>query len=185
MSAGAASMIVPASSPIEGMASAPYRRYVAPMSTTANSVITAIEARRPGLTPAKKRLLLFFCQGHHLAHFDDPLFAEAVYAGEQGISLDDAYDEPAPAPTDEGLLNTIGYVVARYGALSHADLRTLMQASTPWQLAMKSTNGPRIEWVWLRDWFRRPDETDDPNDERPNRAEVAEVEAYLATGERL
>jgi hypothetical protein len=29
--------------------------------------------------------------------------------------------------------------------------------------------------IRLTDWFRRPDETDDPDDERPNRAEMAEA----------
>jgi uncharacterized phage-associated protein len=167
--------------PSEGQPDQAFRRYRPPMTTSASSVIAAIEARRPGLTTAKLHLLLFFAQGHHLAHSDDPLFAEALYATERGVSLDDVHDETASTPTAEGQLNSIGYVVSRYGALSHADLRTLVQASTPWQLAMKSTSSPRIEWAWLRDWFRRPDETDDPDDERPNRAEVAEVEAYLAS----
>jgi hypothetical protein len=91
----------------------------------------------------------------------------------------------APPVTSERDLNTIGYVLSRYSALSPADLRTLVQASMPWQLAMKSTSSPRIEWAWLRDWFRRPDEIDDPDDERPSRADVAEAEAYLASRRRL
>jgi uncharacterized phage-associated protein len=185
-----ATMITPAvapvgsnSSPVQGLVRSTMPRYGAAM-TSANSVVTAIEARRLGLKPAKLHLLLFFCQGHHLAHTDDPLFAEALYATERGITLDDAPVEPGEPVSSEGQLNTIGYVIDRYGALTHSDLRTLVQASTPWQLAMKSTSSPRIEWAWLRDWFRRPDETDDPDDERPNRAESAEVEAYLAAGRR-
>ena len=130
--------------------------------TSAAAVIAAIDARRPGLRPAKRHLLLFFCQGHHLAHSDDPLFAEALYATDRGVALDDPEAGTLPPLTDEGPLNTIGYVIDRYGWLSHADLRTLVRASTPWQLAMKSTAGARIEWLWLTDWFRRPDETDDP-----------------------
>jgi uncharacterized phage-associated protein len=175
-------MIMPTSSPVKGMETTAPGRYVASM-TSANSVIATIEARRPGLRPAKQHLLLFFCQGHHIAHFDDPLFPEALYATDRGTTLEDASGE-APLIDTERDLNTISYVITRYSALSPSDLRTLVQASTPWQLARKSTSTPRIEWAWLRDWFRRPDETDDPDDERPRRAEIAEAEAYLASRRR-
>jgi uncharacterized phage-associated protein len=47
--------------------------------TSVASVITAIEARRPGLSDTKTQLLLFFAQGHHLAHSGDPLFNEPMY----------------------------------------------------------------------------------------------------------
>lgn len=170
---------VATTSPAEGIAATQQRLYRASM-TSVNSVVTAIDARRPGLRPGKQHLLLFFCQGHHLAHFDEALFPEALYATDRGVVLDDTSSEPGPPIEDEGHLNTVGYVLARYSSLSPADLRTLIQASMPWQLAMKSTASPRIEWAWLTDWFRRPDETDDPDDERPSRTERAEAEAYLA-----
>ncbi|GAA2511826.1 hypothetical protein [Winogradskya humida] len=149
--------------------------------TSVASVIAAIDMRRPGLTPAKQRLLLFFVQGHHLGWFDEPLFPEALQATERDVAVEVPTPAAAAAIDSERPLNTIGYVTTRYSALSPSDLRTLVQASTPWQLARKSATGARIDHGWLRDWFRRPDETDDPDDERPNRAEVAEVEAYLAT----
>jgi hypothetical protein len=41
-------------------------------------------------------------------------------------------------------MNTIGYVLSRYSALSPPDLRTLIQASLPWRPAMKSTASPQI-----------------------------------------
>lgn len=142
---------------------------------TASSVLAAMDTRRPGLKPAKQHLLLFFVQGHHLADFDEPLFAEPLLAGDHGVTLDDTDTEPGDsrALVDEAGLDSIGYVLERYGALSPADLRTLVQASTPWQLARKSSDHPRIAWTWLTDWFRRPAETDDPDDERPNRAQTA------------
>jgi uncharacterized phage-associated protein len=166
---------------VQGAAIAPTRGYVAPMgkTTTPNAIFEFIDARRPGLKPGKKQLLLFFCQGHHLAWFDDPLFAEPLYATDRGAAVDIPAG-PAEHIAGERLANTIGYVLDRYSALSPADLRTLVQASEPWRLARKNADELRIEWVWLRDWFRRPDETDDPDDERPNRAERAEAEAYLA-----
>ncbi|WP_157408186.1 hypothetical protein [Actinoplanes sp. N902-109] len=146
--------------------------------TSAASVITAIEARRAGLKPGKLHLLLFFAQGHHLARFGEPLFVDALYATERSVTLHEDHDETTEPSSDEATLNTVGYVISRYSALSPADLRTLVQASTPWQLAMKSASSPRIEWAWLTDWFRRPAETDDPDDERPGRADMAEASVY-------
>ncbi|WP_246606017.1 hypothetical protein [Paractinoplanes toevensis] len=144
-------------------------------------MIAFIDARRPGLKLGKKQLLLYFAQGHHLARRGDPLFAEPMYATDHGISVDDVPGGPAPQIDSEAIANTIGYVLIRYSALSPADLRTLIQASEPWRLARKNTDEPRIEWMWLTDWFRRPDETDDPDDERPNRAERVEAETHLAS----
>jgi uncharacterized phage-associated protein len=143
--------------------------------TSANSVIAAIDARRPGLKPAKKHSLLFFIQGHHIAHFGTPLFDEPITATDRGVSVPDADGSPAEQPNSEGPLNTIGYVIDRYSALSPADLRTLIQASQPWQAATKPTATGRIDLDALRDWFRRDDETNDPDDERPNRAERAAI----------
>lgn len=178
MSTLAPPMIVPTSSPPKGMESIPAGGYLAPMTSVA-SVITAMAARRPGLSDTKTQLLLFFCQGHHLAHFDNPLFTEPIYATDHGVTVEDVHGGELPPIDGNRPLTTISRALARYGNLSPADLRTLVQASQPWQLAMKSTSSPRIEWAWLRDWFRRPDETDDPDDERATRAEVAEAAAFL------
>ena len=180
VTASTLSTIMSNSSPAEGMDPVEPSRYVAPMTTSAKSVINAIDERRPGMTAAKKHLLLFFAQGHHLAWADEPLFAEPLYATDRGVTVPDNTDPPAPI-TSEAALGTITNVVVRYSSLSPADLRTLIQASQPWRLACKASDDTRIEWAWLTDWFRRPDETDDPDDERPNLAESAEAEAYLAS----
>jgi uncharacterized phage-associated protein len=151
------------------------------MTTSAYSVIAAIDERRPGMKPGKQQLLLFFAQGHHLVWGGVPLFAEKMVATDRGVTAETSADEDTTEITSEALLNTIGYVVMRYAALSPADLRTLIEASRPWQDARKPDIGPYIDLDQLRDWFLRPDETDDPDDERPSRAEVADVEAYLAS----
>lgn len=161
-----------------------WRQYRASMTTRASSVIAAIDIRRPGLTIAKKHLLLFFAQGHHLAWSDEPMFTDALYATERGVALDESDSDETSIESD-ALLGTITDVVIRYSALSPADLRTLVQASLPWQLARKSGDDTPIEWAWMIDWFRRPDETDDPDDERPNQAERAAAEEYLASRNRL
>lgn len=175
--------IMPKLSPGEGLVSPRQPLYRAPM-TSVHSVIAAIDARRPDLSDTKTQLLLFFCQGHHLANFGDPLFTEPIYATDRGVAVDDVPGKPAPPPDGDRPLTTIGYALTRYANLSPADLRTLVQAAMPWQLAMKSTAGPRIEWAWLRDWFRRPDETDDPDDERFTKTEAAEAAAFLRSRRR-
>lgn len=149
-------------------------RYGPPMTTSIHSVIKTIEVNRPGLSDTKRNLLLFFCQGHYLALGGDALFAEALYATDHGVALDDLGAEPdVLEPPHAGAVNTILGVLARYASLSPADLRTLIVASAPWQLATDSLAGPRIEWAWLRDWFTRPDETDDPANEKPTRKQLA------------
>ncbi|MEU4558477.1 hypothetical protein AB0F72_08805 [Actinoplanes sp. NPDC023936] len=156
------------------------RPYRATMTISANSVIAAIDVRRPGLSETKRNLLLYFCQGHQLAHSGDALFGEALFATDNGVDLDEPADKDTGEPLSPGQLNTIADALERYGDLSPADLRTLVQASVPWQLAIKSTLGPRIEWAWLRDWFRRPDEVNDPEDDRPTQARVAAWQAGRA-----
>jgi uncharacterized phage-associated protein len=146
-------------------------------TTSAASVMAAIDARRPGLKLAKKHSLLFFIQGHHLAHFGRPMFREPITATDRGISISGPAADAGPL-TNEGDLNTIGYVVERYGCLSPADLRTLVRMSRPWLRAGKDSR--TVDLDALRDWFRRDDETNDPDDERPNRAERAHVAELLA-----
>lgn len=167
----APSLIMPRTSPHQGVVSRVPSLYVAPM-TSVNSVITAIEINRPGLSETKRNLLLFFCQGHHLALGGEALFPEALYATDRGVGIDDPSEPAVVQPPSNGALNIINGALLRYGDLSPADLRTLVQASTPWQLAMKSTAGQRIEWAWLRDWFTRPDENNDPDDDRPTKAQL-------------
>jgi uncharacterized phage-associated protein len=140
------------------------RQYRAPMTVSANSIVAAIEADRPGLSAAKTQLLLFFCLGHHFDHTDEPLFAEPIIATETGVQVELAGTTELPP---NGPRNTVGYVVSRYANLSPADLRTLITASMPWQLARRPGTDGRIEWVWLSDWFRRDEERNDPDDDRP------------------
>lgn len=146
-------------------------------STNVVSVITALEINRPGMSVMKRNLLLLFCQGHFLALGGKAMFAEDLYATDRGVRVDSA-DGPIVQPSN-GVLNIINDVLARYGGLSPADLRTLIQVSTPWRQARKSPADPRIEPTLLRDWFTRPDENDDPDDDRPDRATMAEAMKFL------
>lgn len=146
---------------------------------SASSVIAAIAVRRPGMTFNKLQLLLFFAQGHHLAWHGRPLFGEPMYATEQTIAVEDTSATGSAALEGEGPLNVVGYAVERYGAMSPADLRALIQASQPWQAATRTGGAARIDWADLRGWFLRAEETNDPDDERPNRAEMAEAMSFL------
>ena len=77
-------------------------------------------------------------------------------------------DNPARHVTlDEGQLNTIGYVVSRYGALSGRDLEHLTHSETPWQRAdrdRRPKESARIEQAWIGEYFATEDadDTDDP-----------------------
>jgi hypothetical protein len=145
---------------IRGGAGSGGRQYGAPMTTSANTVIDAIEERAPELSEIRQHLLLFFCQGHHLADLGAPLFAEPLYATLSGVHVDLEAGEPEPDTTamNNQQLGTVGYVLHRYHSLSIADLSTLVVASSAWQLARQAGDDARIEWMWLTDWFRRPAE---------------------------
>lgn len=158
----------------------PPRSYVAAMTTSANSVIAAIDIERPGLRPGKKLLLLFFAQGHHLADHDKPLFSERLYATDRTVGIDGwPFAGPAAPPTDPAHLDAIGYAVERYSLLKPADLRALIQVSSAWQNARRLDGGD-IDLGDLRDWFTRTEETDDPDDERPNSADALAAAAMWA-----
>lgn len=145
------------------------RQYRAPMTVSTNSVVAAIEADRPGLSEAKTQLLLFFCQGHRLDNMGEPMFAEPLIATETSVHVELSGPSDLP-PNGERVM--VGYVLSRYGNLSPADLRTLIQASLPWRLARRPEADGRIEWAWLTDWFRRDEEVNDPDDDRPTRKMV-------------
>jgi uncharacterized phage-associated protein len=134
------------------------------MTVSARDVAAALRARLPGVPTKKLHKLLYYCQGHHLAHFDRPLFAETISAWDMGpvvgqlwkAEREGATVEP-PAVLGEAELNTIGYVVSRYGALTGLDLEHLTHAEDPWRLADRerpSGGSVRIEREWMRDYFR-------------------------------
>ena len=64
--------------------------------------------------PVKKlHKLLYYCQGHHLAAFDEPLFTETVSAYDMGPVVGTLWHQersgqepPAPGQLDEARLRT-------------------------------------------------------------------------------
>ncbi|MFI5938090.1 hypothetical protein [Actinoplanes sp. NPDC051494] len=127
-------------------------------------------SRTGGRLP-RLHLLLFFAQGHNLARFDRPLFTEPIVRTEHDVHVDlpaeFAGAEPSPGSPH---LNLIAAVVARYGRVVFPDLKALVVGSQPWQ---STAVGEPIRVDALRAWFTRDAETNDPDDERPRRAELA------------
>ena len=54
------------------------------MTVPAHDVADALRERLPGLRTKKLHKLLYYCQGHHLAVFDEPLFRETISAWDMG-----------------------------------------------------------------------------------------------------
>ena len=113
----------------------------------------AAELRRqlPGLRTKKLHTLLYYCQSHHLAHFGEPLFAESVIALGMGPVVaqlwkaeNDGRLPDAAQALGAGQLNTIGYVISRYGRLTAHDLELLSHAEDPWRAA----GGPEPDLPW-------------------------------------
>jgi uncharacterized phage-associated protein len=131
---------------------------------SARDVAAALRERLPALSQTKEHKLLYYCQGHHLATFDEPLFREAVSAWDLGPVVGEFWhaenEGELPGSADalnEAELNTVGYVVSRYGKLTATDLVKLTHAEDPWQTANRNRRpktSVRIRNEWMRDYFR-------------------------------
>lgn len=104
----------------------------------ARDIAAELRRRDPGLMQVKLHKLLYYCQGHHAAAFGRPLFAEPVSAWDMGPVVGRLWREEhdgtgrSTASLDEAALNTIGYVLSRYGRLSGKDLQHLTHQEQPW-----------------------------------------------------
>jgi hypothetical protein len=86
--------------------------------------------------------------------------------------IDEKHDHapPPPTPMDEAALNTIGYVLSRYGALTGRDLEVMTHGEPPWQLAdvtRRAGGRALIRTEWILDYFRTDGAPDDGVDEAP------------------
>ena len=109
---------------------------------SAHDVADELRRQLPGLPIKKLHKLLYYCQGHHLAHFGEPLFRKSVMAWDMGPVVahlwkaeKDGRQPARPQPLDDGQINTVGYVVSRYGRLTGHDLELLSHAEEPWRTA--------------------------------------------------
>lgn len=156
--------------------------YHAGMTVSAHDVAAVLRERLPGVGVKKLHKLLYYCQGHHLATFDEPLFSESISAWDMGPVVGKLWGEEkhgvAPPPRrdlGEAELNTVGYVLSRYGSLTGTDLEHLSHSEAPWQLADKDRRpgeGAVIELGWIREYFRTAGAAGEDDGEVLDTAEV-------------
>lgn len=147
------------------------RRGPATAATSASDVAAVLRSRQPGLSVKKLHKLLYYCQGHHLAAFGEPLFREGLSAWNMGPVVgtlwrrekDGVPPPPSAELTDAGL-DTIDYVLSRYGRLTGHDLENLTHTEAPWRRADRTRppgGSAPIELGWLRDYFSTDGAPDD------------------------
>ena len=118
----------------------------------ASQIAAALREHLPGVEGNKLHKLLYYVQGHHLALFLRPAFAEAVTAGPDGPEVaGDVAAAGDPHALPAGLLNVTLLVVSRYGGLTAVDLNRLTQAEAPW---LHTAAGHAIDHDLLAGFFR-------------------------------
>jgi uncharacterized phage-associated protein len=163
------------------------------MPVSARDVAAVLRDRIPGLSTTKLHKLLYYCQGHHLVAFGTPLFSDSIMAWDLGPVVASLWREEKyasdttrpPCELDEAELNTIGYVVSRYGTLSAGDLVRLTHGEDPWQAAdsMRKVTGEKsvtIEPDWIKKCFQDK-QVEDDEEERP-RVDQAALDEWLGKG---
>lgn len=110
------------------------------MTASAADIAAALRHERPDLTPGRLHKLLYLAQGHHLAWFGQPLFAEPISAWDTGPVVGQLRGKeldgtPGHGTLDNKTLNTVGYVASRYGNLHLHDLDLLTRHSAPFVAA--------------------------------------------------
>jgi len=147
------------------------------MSTpvSAHDVVAELRKQQPGMPTKKGHKMLYLCQGHHLAWYGEPLFAESIEAWDMGPVVADLwraekYGTPPPPRQELGErgLNTIGYVVSRYGSLTGTDLEILSHGQDPWRDAdrhRQPRDAVRIEYDAMVRYFRADHEETSPGPE--------------------
>lgn len=137
-----------------------------PVPVPVHAVAAALRARSPRqLTVKQVHKLLYFCQGHHLADLGEPLFAETISAWDMGPvvgslwSMERNRGEPKHhVALGEAQLNTVEYVLSRYGRLSGDDLENITHAQAPWREAdaerrSRGVKSVRLEAAALTAYF--------------------------------
>jgi len=165
--------------------------YAGHMVLSARDIAVELRSRRPGVGTVKLHKLLYYCQGHHLATFGVPLFRDTISAWDMGPVVGalwrterDGAPESGVASFGEAELNTVGYVVSRYGALSGTDLRHLTHSERPWREAdRRRTPGKsvRIPTEAIREYFASAALEDD--DESVPPLDADDVAAWLEGAE--
>lgn len=134
-----------------------------------------LRERLRGLPTKKLHKLLYYCQGHHLATFGEPLFRETISAWDMGPVVGTLWHQEkhgdvldVQSEMTEAQLSTVGYVLSRYGALTGLDLEHLTHGEAPWQLADRDRRPgerTRIEHDWIKRYFETGGMSDNDDDD--------------------
>lgn len=159
----------------------------------AHEVAAELRRRLPGVPVKKLHKLLYYSQGWHAGTFGAPLFSESIAAWDMGPVVGQLWfaekqngpsDDTGPR-LDEASLNTVGFVLSRYGALSGAELERLTHSEPPWQEAdaHRAPHGSqRIEFEALQRFFSASVGEDDMPEPELDMEAVAEWLANAADG---
>jgi uncharacterized phage-associated protein len=170
-------------------ATPPGLSYADHMTVSAHAVAAALRERLPDIPAVKLQKLLYYCQGHHLAHFDEPLFSDTISAWKMGPVVPAVWHEgrqgPLPEerdmvrpPLDEAVLNTVGYVVSRYGVMTGRELTILSHGEAPWRRANERQamgGAARIEVDWIKQYFQEAELADREDAAAFDPTKVAEI----------
>jgi uncharacterized phage-associated protein len=151
----------------------------------AHDIAAALRAESPGLPIKKLHKLLYYCQGHHLAWFGEPLFSETIEAWDMGPVVAELWraekhgTSTLPrAELGNKELNTVSYVLGRYGSLSGRDLEILSHGEDPWRDAdqhRRPGGAVRIEHDALAEYFQA-----DHDERSPGPVVLAELRRRIA-----
>lgn len=136
---------------------------------SAHDVARELRQRLPEISPAQLQKLLYYGQGWHLIWADEPLFSERIEAWVYGpvvaeIWADEKHGRGVPAAVDlpSRSLETIDYVVQRYGHLSAPELIRKSHREDPWREISENSEqaatwgqNPEITHDALRRWFSK------------------------------
>lgn len=153
------------------------------MPVSAYDVAAALRERLPSMGMTKLLKLLYYCQGHHLAAFGEPLFTEPIYAWDKGPVIVSVWRSSDPyqgsaSTMDEAQLNTVGYVVSRYGGMSGVRLSKQTHDEKPWTTVdehRKAGGNGLIELELIERYFRDLDDMDAPGELRLPADQVAKL----------
>lgn len=136
------------------------------MTVTAHDVARALRERQPGIQRARIQKLLYYCQGWHLALFDEPLFDEPLEAWARGpvvpqVWRADRHGESVPPPValPESGEYVVAFVLGRYGGTVGRDLIDQTHDELPWRDAWQRGQNSPIDLETLQQHFAGEPET--------------------------
>jgi uncharacterized phage-associated protein len=127
---------------------------------------TDVENSGDLISNLKLQKLMYYAQGFHLALFDEPLFAESIYAWTHGPVVPVLYHEykgygsgaiPPPEDVDYDIFDgrtreLLNEVYAGYGQFSAWKLRNMTHEESPWKEA--APNSGEISHDSMKRYFR-------------------------------